>query len=227
MSEFIARTLLAERLNLVLVGSFAVLALLLASIGLHGRLAPTVSRSREFASGWRWRYSGEPSRDGVPRESRPRFGRPRRWPAAFGGADAPALHDDYGVAALDLLTYAGSMLRSSVVRAISRPEGLARPLVLRDSEARTRKNLAKAQAAKKAIFWCFTLVHFGASRGNREARGAGEEVSKQSASTQRKPFSWCFTSGHFGTSLGTRVIVRRARFGGKKFRAKTQSRKEK
>jgi putative ABC transport system permease protein len=49
MSEFIARTLLAERLNLVLVGSFAVLALLLASIGLYGIVSHlTARRSREF-----------------------------------------------------------------------------------------------------------------------------------------------------------------------------------
>ena len=49
MSEFIARTMLAERLNLVLVGSFAVLALLLASIGLYGVTSHlTARRSREF-----------------------------------------------------------------------------------------------------------------------------------------------------------------------------------
>jgi len=50
MSEFIARTLLARRLNLVLVGSFAALALLLASIGLYGVVSHlTARRSREFA----------------------------------------------------------------------------------------------------------------------------------------------------------------------------------
>jgi putative ABC transport system permease protein len=49
MSDFIARTLLAQRLNLVLVGSFAVLALLLASIGLYGVVSHlTARRSREF-----------------------------------------------------------------------------------------------------------------------------------------------------------------------------------
>jgi len=49
MSEFIARTLLAQRLNLVLVGSFAGLALLLASLGLYGIVAQlTARRSREF-----------------------------------------------------------------------------------------------------------------------------------------------------------------------------------
>jgi putative ABC transport system permease protein len=49
MSEFIARTLLAQRLNLVLVGSFAGLALLLASLGLYGVVAQlTARRSREF-----------------------------------------------------------------------------------------------------------------------------------------------------------------------------------
>jgi putative ABC transport system permease protein len=49
MSEFIARTLLAQRLNLVLVGSFAVLALLLASIGVYGVVSHlTARRSREF-----------------------------------------------------------------------------------------------------------------------------------------------------------------------------------
>ena len=49
MSEFIARTLLAQRLNLALVGSFAVLSLLLASIGLYGVVSHlTARRSREF-----------------------------------------------------------------------------------------------------------------------------------------------------------------------------------
>ncbi len=49
MSDFIARTLLAQRLNLVLVGSFAVLALFLASIGLYGVVSHlTARRSREF-----------------------------------------------------------------------------------------------------------------------------------------------------------------------------------
>jgi predicted permease len=50
MSEFIARTLLPQRLNLALVGSFAALALLLASIGLYGVVSHlTARRSREFA----------------------------------------------------------------------------------------------------------------------------------------------------------------------------------
>ncbi len=49
MSDFIGRTLLAQRLNVVLVGSFAVLALLLASIGLYGVVSHlTARRSREF-----------------------------------------------------------------------------------------------------------------------------------------------------------------------------------
>ena len=49
MSEFMARTLLAQRLNLVLVGSLAVLALLLESIGLYGVVSHlTGRRSREF-----------------------------------------------------------------------------------------------------------------------------------------------------------------------------------
>jgi putative ABC transport system permease protein len=49
MSDFIERTLLAQRLNLVLVGSFAVLALLLAAIGLYGVVSHlTARRSREF-----------------------------------------------------------------------------------------------------------------------------------------------------------------------------------
>jgi putative ABC transport system permease protein len=49
MSEFIAGTLLAQRLNLVLVGSFAGLALLLAGLGLYGVVAHlTARRSREF-----------------------------------------------------------------------------------------------------------------------------------------------------------------------------------
>jgi putative ABC transport system permease protein len=49
MLDFIARTLLAQRLNLALVGSFAVLSLLLASIGLYGVVSHlTARRSREF-----------------------------------------------------------------------------------------------------------------------------------------------------------------------------------
>jgi putative ABC transport system permease protein len=49
MSEFVARTLVAQRLNLVLVGSFAVIALLLASIGLYGVVSYVAARrSREF-----------------------------------------------------------------------------------------------------------------------------------------------------------------------------------
>jgi ABC-type antimicrobial peptide transport system permease subunit len=49
MTEFIARTLLARRLNVVIVGSFAALALLLASIGLYSVVSHlTARRSREF-----------------------------------------------------------------------------------------------------------------------------------------------------------------------------------
>jgi putative ABC transport system permease protein len=49
MPEFIARTLLAQRLNLMLVGSFAVLALALASVGLYAEISHlTARRSREF-----------------------------------------------------------------------------------------------------------------------------------------------------------------------------------
>jgi len=49
MSAFVARTLLAQRLNLLVVGSFALMALLLASIGLYGVVSYlTARRSREF-----------------------------------------------------------------------------------------------------------------------------------------------------------------------------------
>jgi predicted permease len=49
MTEVVARTLLVQRLNLVLVGSFAGLALLLASLGLYGVVSHlTARRSREF-----------------------------------------------------------------------------------------------------------------------------------------------------------------------------------
>lgn len=50
MPEFIARTLLGQRLNLVLVASFAGLALLLASLGLYSVVSHlTARRSREFS----------------------------------------------------------------------------------------------------------------------------------------------------------------------------------
>jgi putative ABC transport system permease protein len=49
MTEVVKRTLIGERLNVVLVGSFAALGLLLASIGLYGVVAHlTARRSREF-----------------------------------------------------------------------------------------------------------------------------------------------------------------------------------
>jgi putative ABC transport system permease protein len=49
MTEVVQRTLLSQRLNLVLVGSFAVLALLLASAGLYGVVSQlTARRAREF-----------------------------------------------------------------------------------------------------------------------------------------------------------------------------------
>jgi ABC-type antimicrobial peptide transport system permease subunit len=49
MTEVVQRTLLGQRLNLVLVGSFAVLALLLASAGLYGVVSQlTARRAREF-----------------------------------------------------------------------------------------------------------------------------------------------------------------------------------
>lgn len=49
MTQFVERTLIAQRLNVLLVGSFAALALLLASIGLYGVVAHlTARRSREF-----------------------------------------------------------------------------------------------------------------------------------------------------------------------------------
>ncbi len=49
MSGFLERTLLAQRLNVVLVGGFAALALLLASLGLYGVVSHlTARRGREF-----------------------------------------------------------------------------------------------------------------------------------------------------------------------------------
>jgi putative ABC transport system permease protein len=49
MQDFIARTLLADRLTLVLAGSFAALSLVLAGIGLYGVVSHlTARRSREF-----------------------------------------------------------------------------------------------------------------------------------------------------------------------------------
>ena len=49
MTEVVARTLIGQRLNMVLVGGFAVLALLLAAIGLYGVIAHlTARRAREF-----------------------------------------------------------------------------------------------------------------------------------------------------------------------------------
>jgi putative ABC transport system permease protein len=49
MTEVVERTLLAQRLNVVLMGSFALLALLLASAGLYGVVSQlTARRTREF-----------------------------------------------------------------------------------------------------------------------------------------------------------------------------------
>jgi putative ABC transport system permease protein len=49
MTQVVERALLGQRLNVVLVGSFAALALLLASVGLYGVVSHlTARRSREF-----------------------------------------------------------------------------------------------------------------------------------------------------------------------------------
>jgi putative ABC transport system permease protein len=100
MQDFIARTLLTQRLNLVLVGSFAVLSLLLASIGLYGVVSHlTARRSREF--GIRLAVGATPARlvTKVLRES--------------------LTHASAGVAAGLLLAAAATRLLSSTIHGVT------------------------------------------------------------------------------------------------------------
>ncbi len=117
MSEFIARTLLAERLNLVLVGSFAVLALLLASIGLYGIVSHlTARRSREF--GVRLAVGATPAnlRAMVFRESLARGSAGLAVGLLLSAALTRLLSTMiHGVAALDLLTYASVVVLMLIV----------------------------------------------------------------------------------------------------------------
>ena len=96
MPDFIARTLLAQRLNLVLVGAFAVLALLLASIGLYSVVSHLTARrsARVWRPAGSWRHSRALTRNGAPRESRPRLGWPCSRPSPRWGYYAPALEHD-------------------------------------------------------------------------------------------------------------------------------------
>jgi putative ABC transport system permease protein len=117
MSEFIARTLMAQRLNLVLVGSFAALALMLASIGLYGVVSHlTMRRAREF--GVRVAVGA------TPRDLRHLVLRQSFTRAAAGLAAGLALSAIvtrlltsmiHGVAPLDPLTYAGVAVVLTIV----------------------------------------------------------------------------------------------------------------
>jgi hypothetical protein len=95
MSEFIARTLLAQRLNLMLVGSFAVLALVPASVGLYAVVSHlTVRRSREFGVRLAVGQPAGPPRYGAAPERRPRLDRPCRRPHSLRRDHAPARDND-------------------------------------------------------------------------------------------------------------------------------------
>ncbi len=108
MSDFLARTLLAQRLNLVLVGSFAALALLLASIGLYGVVSYlTARRSREF--GIRLAMGATPAHllAAVLRESLTRASAGLAAGLLLAGVVTRLLSTMiHGVTALDPLTYA-------------------------------------------------------------------------------------------------------------------------
>jgi putative ABC transport system permease protein len=122
MSEVVRRTLIGQRLNVVLLGSFAALALLLASLGLYGVVSHlTARRSREF--GVRLAVGATPA-DLLGMVLRQSFGR-----AVFGltgGLLLSALVARllggriHGVTALDPITYGSvAILLLSVVLAAS------------------------------------------------------------------------------------------------------------
>ena len=122
MSDFIGRTLLAQRLNVVLVGSFAVLALLLASIGLYGVVSHlTARRSREF--GVRLAVGATPAQllAAVLRESLIRASVGLAAGLLLAGVMTRLFSTRiHGVTALDPLTYASvAALLMSVVAAAS------------------------------------------------------------------------------------------------------------
>jgi putative ABC transport system permease protein len=117
MPDFIARTLLAQRLNLVLVGAFAVLALLLASIGLYSLVSHlTARRSREF--GVRLAVGATPGRllATVLRESLARASVGLAAGLLLAGVTTRLLSSMiHGVTALDPLTYASVALLLLIV----------------------------------------------------------------------------------------------------------------
>ena len=117
MSEFIERTLLAQRLNLVLVGSFAMLSLLLASIGLYGVVSHlTARRSREF--GIRLAVGATPGRlvAKVLRESLTRASAGVAAGLLLAGIVTRLLSSTiHGVTALDPATYASVALLLMIV----------------------------------------------------------------------------------------------------------------
>ena len=122
MTDVVARTLIGQRLNMVLVGGFAALALLLAAIGLYGVVAHlTARRAREF--GIRLAIGARPAQlvQSVLLQSLTRAA----WGLAAGLAVSAALARMlagivHGVQPLDPVTYAAvSMLLLLVVLAAS------------------------------------------------------------------------------------------------------------
>jgi putative ABC transport system permease protein len=107
MTEVVQRTLLGQRLNLVLVVSFAALALLLASLGLYGVVSfLTMGRSREF--GVRLAVGATPAHLQflVLRQSLGRAGFGLAVGLVLSGAVTRLMNGMiYGVTALDPITY--------------------------------------------------------------------------------------------------------------------------
>ncbi len=121
MPGFIARTLLGQRLNLVLVGAFAVLALLLASIGLYSVVSYLAARrSREF--GIRLAVGASPAhlRAMVFRESAIRGSAGLAVGLLLSTAVTRLLSSMiHGVDALDLSTYASVVVLLLIVMGVA------------------------------------------------------------------------------------------------------------
>ena len=82
MSDIVQQSAAVPRFNALLVSLFAVLALLLAAIGVGGMLAMSVSRRLpELGVGWRSGRNGDAGRNGDSKRDRPGCRWPRRGAA--------------------------------------------------------------------------------------------------------------------------------------------------